>query len=86
MWVPEGTPRRRVRALAPHPDAVLARGGAVLAAPDGAAVAYLDGALLVSTVDPLAHFGHTAHAPAARFLEAFLPWVGTTLTPRGDLS
>lgn len=146
VWVPEGTPRRRMRALAPRLDAVLARGGAVLlfgdhqsgwpasvrwryrpaggagetgvggawagtevgaaarelhhhgvldpppgaevllAAPDGAAVAYLDRTLLVSTIDPLAHFGHTAHAPAARFLEAFLPWVHTTLTPRGDLS
>ncbi|MHA6782590.1 hypothetical protein ACVGOW_16595 [Pseudonocardia saturnea] len=146
VWVPEGTPRRRMHALAPRLDAVLARGGAVLlfgdhqsgwpgsvrwhyrpaggagetevggawagtevgaaarelhhhgvldpppgaevllATPDGAAVAYLDGTLLVSTVDPLAHFGHSGHAPAARFLEAFLPWVHTALTPRGDLS
>jgi hypothetical protein len=30
VWVPEGTPRRRLRALAPALDAVLARGGTVL--------------------------------------------------------
>jgi hypothetical protein len=30
VWVPEGTPQRRLRALAPRLDAVLARGGAVL--------------------------------------------------------
>lgn len=30
VWVPEGTPRRRLRTLAPRLDAVLDRGGAVL--------------------------------------------------------
>ncbi|MGQ0631059.1 MAG: hypothetical protein ACT4P1_08440 [Sporichthyaceae bacterium] len=140
VWVPEGTPRRRMRALIPGLDAVLARGGAVLmfgdqqagwprpttwrfrpaggagqtsvegewagtevgaaaqalhhhgvleppadaevllAAPDGAAVAYLDrpaggGTILVSTIDPLAHFGTYTCPLSARFLDAFLPWV-----------
>jgi hypothetical protein len=61
----------------------------LLAAPDGAAVAYLDqrstpGTLFVTTVDPLAHFGTTRAADAARFLDAFLPWVVHTLLPRGD--
>jgi hypothetical protein len=51
----------------------------LLAAPDGAAVAYLDGTLFVSTVDPLAHFGHTGSVESARFLDAFLPWAAHTL-------
>ena len=151
VWVPEGTPRRRMAAVAAGLDAVLERGGAMLlfgehqagwpasvrwtyrpaggagqtilktdahgfaagvggavtglhhhgvldpppgaevllAAPDGAAVAYLDqrgtpGTLFVTTVDPLAHFGTTGAADAARFLDAFLPWVVHTLLPRGD--
>lgn len=151
VWVPEGTPRRRVAAVAPSLEVVLERGGAVLlfgehqagwpisvrwtyraaggagkttletdahgfaaslgaaatdlhhhgvldpppgaevllAAPDGAAVAYLDqrstpGTLFVTTVDPLAHFGTTGAADAARFLDAFLPWVVHTLLPGGD--
>lgn len=140
VWVPEGTPRRRMRALEPSLDAVLGRGGAalmfgdqqsgwpratswsfrpaggagqtsvegewedtevgsaaqglhhhgvldpppsaevLLAAPDGAAVAYLDrptggGSILVSTLDPLAHFGVYGCPLSARFLDAFLPWV-----------
>lgn len=144
VWVPEGTPRRRLGGLVPALDALLGRGGTVLlfgdhqagwpssvvwrfrsaggagrtrtgggwtdsevgaaarqlhhhgvldapdgaevllAAPDGAAVAYLHrpvsgGTLLVSTVDPLAHFGHTAAPASARFLEAFLSWVTGTL-------
>ncbi len=151
VWVPEGTPRRRLAALAPALDAVLDRGGAVLlfgdhqagwpaharwtfrpaggagqtaigtawrdtevgaaaaalhhhgvlapptgaevllAAPDGAAVAYLDristaGTTLVSTIDPLAHFGHTGAAGAARFLDELLPWVTTALPGRRDRS
>lgn len=151
VWVPEGTPRRRLLALAPKLDALLSAGGAVLlfgdhqsgwpasaawtwrpaggagethlaadsgwsatevgaaarqlhhhgvltppesaevllAAPDGAAVAYLDrppggGTLVVTTLDPLAHFGHTGSVEAARFLDAFLPWVIDTLLSRGD--
>jgi hypothetical protein len=149
VWVPEGTPRRRLAALVPVLDAVLARGGVVLlfgdhqagwpahaawsfrpaggggqtsiggswrgteigaaagalhhhgvlappgdaevllAAPDGAAVAYLDqtstaGATFVSTIDPLAHFGHTAAADAARFLDQLMPWVTTAAAlPKG---
>lgn len=153
IWVPEGTPRRRLKALAPRLDALLAAGGTVLlfgdhqsgwpltadwayrpaggaglthipdcctwagtevgaaaaelhhhgvlippdgaevllAAPDGAAVAYLDrrstsGTLLVSTVDPLAHFGHTGDPGAAVFLDALLPWVTATLLPLGARS
>lgn len=146
VWVPEGTPRRRMAALTPVLDALLDRGGTVLlfgdhqsewppgarwsyrpaggagetvlgtgafadrvgaaarrlhhhgvlhppegaevllAAPDGAAVAYLDragtpGTLFVSTVDPLAHYGHTGNGDAGRFLDAFLPWVTETLLP-----
>lgn len=146
VWVPEGTPRRRLLVLAPQLDALLARGGAVLlfgdqqagwpasahwtfrpaggagetrvsgswsdtdvgaaaqwlhhhgvltppgdaelllATPDGMAVAYLHrpptgGALLVSTVDPLAHFGHTGAVESARFLDCLLPWVTQTLLP-----
>lgn len=147
VWVPEGTPRRRLAALTPVLDAVLDRGGAVLlfgdhqggwpqtarwsyrpaggagdtvpgkgfagevgatarrlhhhgvldppagadvllAAPDGAAVAYLDrastaGMLFVSTVDPLAHYGHTSDAASRDFLQAFLPWVTGSLIPGG---
>lgn len=147
VWVPEGTPRRRLAALAPGLDAVLERGGAVLlfgdhqggwpatarwsyrpaggagetvlgdgfgaevgaaaqqlhhhgvldppadadvllAAPDGAAVAYLDrssaaGTLFVSTIDPLAHYGHTTDPASQRFLGIFLPWVTDTLLPGG---
>lgn len=150
VWVPEGTPRRRLRAVAPALDAVLARGGAVLlfgdqqagwpasvrwtwrpaggagetavpagsawhatavgaaaralhhhgvlhpppgaepllVTPDGAAVGYLDrvstpGALLVTTVDPLAHLGHTGAPEAGAFLDALLPWVAETLRPIG---
>ncbi|MGQ0777934.1 MAG: hypothetical protein ACT4NY_26580 [Pseudonocardiales bacterium] len=147
VWVPEGTPRRRLAALAPALDEVLDRGGAVLlfgdhqagwpaharwtyrpaggggrtvigaawrdtelgaaaaalhhhgvlepptgaevllAAADGAAVAYLDrnstaGTAFVSTVDPLAHFGHTGAADAARFLDALIPWATTALPRR----
>lgn len=146
VWVPEGTPRRRLRMLAPALDAVLQRGGmallfgdhqagwpasvrwtwrpaaggvrvaagaeehpftrasgtqacqlhhhGVLTAPEGAevlltaadddaAVAYLDrvttaGALLVSTIDPLAHFGGAGHPTAGAFLDAFLPWITST--------
>lgn len=60
----------------------------LLAAPDGAAVAYLDrtstrGTLFVSTVDPLAHYGHTSDAGSRRFLDAFLPWVTDTLLTGG---
>ncbi len=149
VWVPEGTPRRRLTALAPALDAVLHRGSAVLlfgdhqagwpaharwtfrpaggagqstigaawretevgaaaaalhhhgvlappngaevllAAPDGAAVAYLDrtstaGTILVSTIDPLAHFGHTGAPNAARFLDELLLWVTTALPRRRD--
>ena len=149
VWVPEGTPRRRLTALAPALEAVLDRGGAVLlfgdhqagwpahvrwtfrpaggagqttigaawwdtevgaaaaalhhhgvlappngaevllAAPDGAAVAYLDrastaGTMLVSTIDPLAHFGHTRAPNAAGFLDELLLWVTTALPHRKD--
>ncbi|HVL84256.1 MAG TPA: hypothetical protein VM367_08250 [Pseudonocardia sp.] len=150
VWVPEGTPRRRLRALAPALDAVLARGGTVLlfgdqqagwpagvewtyrpaggagetvvppgsawagtevgaaagrlhhhgvltppdgaevllAAPDDAPVVHLDrvstpGALLVSTVDPLAHFGHTGSAEAGDYLDVLLPWVTEHLLTSG---
>ncbi len=142
VWVPEGTPRRRLRALAAQLDAVLDRGGAVLLfgdhqagwpssaswsyrpaggagetrtrgawegadvgvaaqqlhhhgvldpptgaevlleTPDGAAVAYRDGGLFVSTIDPLAHFGHTGSAECAGFLDVFLPWAGTLAVTR----
>jgi hypothetical protein len=55
---------------------------------DGAAVAYLDwestpGHTFVSTLDPLAHFGHTGDADAARFLDLLIPWA-TRLCRRGD--
>lgn len=150
VWVPEGTPRRRLAALAPRLDGVLAGGGTVvafgdhqagwppgarwayrpaggagqtvvvtaahgfaarvgdaasalhhhgvleppagaevlLATADGAAVAYLDrrttpGTLLVTTLDPLAHFGATGSPEAAAFLDAFLPWVGDELLGNG---
>lgn len=148
VWVPEGTPRRRMRAAATQLDAVLRRGGMVLLfgdhqsgwpgsvswtyrpaggagrtraagtwagtevgsavqglhhhgvldppdgaevllrTADGAAVAYLDrappgGTTLVSTVDPLAHFGHTGSPECARFLDALLPWVQDFLAGRG---
>ncbi|UXA13565.1 hypothetical protein KXD97_07120 [Mycobacterium sp. SMC-8] len=146
VWVPEGTPKRRLSRLAPQLEALLERGGIVLmfgeqqggwprslrwtfrpvggagqtrlggawshnevgaagqalhhhgvldapagaevllSAPDGSAVAYLErpasgGTLMVSTIDPLAHFGHTRAPASARFLAAFLPWVTTTLLP-----
>ncbi|BBZ01505.1 hypothetical protein MCHIJ_09420 [Mycolicibacterium chitae] len=146
VWVPEGTPKRRLSRLAPQLEALLGRGGIVLmfgeqqggwprslrwtfrpvggagktrvggawlgtevgaaaqalhhhgvleapdgaeillAAPDGPAVAYLHrptsgGTLMVSTIDPLAHYGHTRAPASARFLAAFLPWVTTTLLP-----
>ena len=146
VWVPEGTPKRRLSRLAPQLEALLDRGGIVLmfgeqqggwprslrwtfrpvggagqtriggawsdtevgaagqalhhhgvldapagaevllTAPDGAAVAYLDrpasgGTLMVSTIDPLAHFGHTRAPGSARVRAAFLPWVTTTLLP-----
>lgn len=149
VWVPEGTPRRRLATLATALDAVLDRGGAVLlfgdhqagwpaharwtfrpaggagqttigaawrdtevgaaaaalhhhgvlappagaevvlAAPDGAAVAYLDrtstaGTMLVSTIDPLAHFGHTGAPNAAEFLDELLLWATTALPRRMD--
>jgi hypothetical protein len=150
VWVPEGTPRRRLTALAPRLERLLERGGTVLlfgdqqagwpasvrwtyrpaggagettiptrahgfatrvgaaatalhhhgvleapagscvllAAADGAAIAYLDrattpGTLLVTTLDPLSHFGTTGDAGAARFLDAFLPWVAETLLADG---
>ncbi len=150
VWIPEGTPRRRLAAHAAGLQALLERGGTVLlfgdhqagwpatvrwtyrpaggagdtvlpsiehgfaaqvgscaqqlhhhgvldpppgadvllAAPDGAAVAYLDrtstrGTLFVSTVDPLAHYGHTSDAGSRRFLDAFLPWVTDTLLTGG---
>lgn len=151
VWVPEGTPLRRLAALAPALDEVLDRGRAVLlfgdhqggwpaharwtyrpaggggrtvigaawqdtelgaaaaalhhhgvlepppgaevllAAPDGAAVAYLDrnstaGTTFVSTVDPLAHFGHTGAADAARFLDTLIPWATTALPRRRSSS
>ncbi|MFN2495317.1 MAG: hypothetical protein ABR608_05340 [Pseudonocardiaceae bacterium] len=59
----------------------------LLAAPDGAAVAYLDrastaGTAFVSTIDPLAHFGHTGAVDAARFLDALIPWATTALSRR----
>ncbi len=146
VWVPEGTPRRRLAGLAPALDAVLARGGAVLlfgdhqagwpphaawsfrpaggagqtvpggawrgtgigsaagalhhhgvldpppgaevllATQDSAAVAYLDqhstpGCTFVSTIDPLAHFGHTGAADAARFLDQLVGWVTESVLP-----
>ncbi|MDQ4010937.1 MAG: hypothetical protein M3228_09630 [Actinomycetota bacterium] len=149
VWVPEGTPRRRLAALTPALEAVLDRGGVVLlfgdhqaswpaharwtfrpaggagqttigaawrdtevgaaaaalhhhgvltpptgaeillAAPDGAAVAYLDrtstaGTMLISTIDPLAHFGHTGAPNAAEFLDELLLWVTTALPRRRD--
>lgn len=151
VWVPEGTPRRRLTALAPRLEHLLERGGTVLlfgdqqagwpvsvrwiyrpaggagkttvpttargfaarvgaaatalhhhgvleppagscvllTAVDGAAVAYLDrqttrGTLLVTTLDPLSHFGTTGAPNAARFLDAFLPWVADILLPDGD--
>ncbi len=61
----------------------------LLATPDGAAVAYLDrtstaGTMLVSTIDPLAHFGHTGAPNAARFLDELLRWVTTALPRRRD--
>jgi hypothetical protein len=147
VWVPEGTPQRRLLGLAPALDGVLARGGVVLlfgdhqagwpkhaswtfrpagsagrtvprgiwrgvgigssAAAlhhhgvldpppgaevllttwDGAAVAYLDwestpGHTFVSTLDPLAHFGHTGDADAARFLDLLIPWATRTVLPK----
>lgn len=149
VWVPEGTPRRRLTALAPALNGVLDSGGAVLlfgdhqagwpaharwtfrpaggggqttigaawwgteigaaaaalhhhgvlapppgaevllAATDGAAVAYLDrtstgGTTLVSTFDPLAHFGHTGAIDATRFLDELFPWVTAALPGRKD--
>lgn len=150
VWVPEGTPRRRLAALVPRLDRVLTDGGTVilfgdhqagwppgarwtyrpaggtgqttvvtaahgfaarvgdtatalhhhgvlespvgavvlLATADGAAVAYLDrsttlGSLLVTTLDPLAHFGATGAPDAAAFLDAFLPWVTDELLGNG---
>jgi hypothetical protein len=61
----------------------------LLAAPDVAAVVYLDrtstaGTMLVSTIDPLAHFGHTGAPNAAGFLDALLLWVTTALPRRRD--
>ncbi|MGH3900553.1 MAG: hypothetical protein ACRDTA_20360 [Pseudonocardiaceae bacterium] len=78
-----------VAAAALHHHGVLAppTGAEVLlATPDGAAVAYLDrvttpGTTLVSTVDPLAHFGHTGATDAGRFLDELLRWV-TAVPPR----
>ncbi|MGH3918823.1 MAG: hypothetical protein ACRDSG_07265 [Pseudonocardiaceae bacterium] len=65
------------------------RYGAPLAGADGAAVAYLDrtstaGTTLVSTIDPLAHFGHTGATGAARFLDELLRWVTAALPGRRD--
>lgn len=63
----------------------------LLTASGGATVAYLDrtstaGTLFVTTVDPLAHFGTTGAADAARFLDAFVPWVHDCLLRRRDRS
>ncbi|MGH8998652.1 MAG: hypothetical protein ACRDY7_04605 [Acidimicrobiia bacterium] len=68
--------------LAPPPGADV-----LLAAADGAAVAYLDrhstpGSVFVSTLDPLAHFGTTATPESARFLDVFIPWAAETLLSR----
>lgn len=68
--------------LTPPPGAEV-----LLAAPDGAAVAYLDrrstpGSVFVSTVDPLSHFGTTGAPESARFLDAFIPWASETLLTR----
>jgi hypothetical protein len=149
VWVPEGTPRRRLAAFVPALEGVLDSGGVVLLfgdhqagwpaharwtfrsaggggqttigaiwrgtmvgtaaaalhhhgvlapptgaevlliAPDGAAVAYLDrasagGTTFVSTVDPLAHFGHTGATDAARFLDELLRWVTAALPVRKE--
>lgn len=143
VWLPEGTPRRRLAAMVPQLEAVLDSGGTLLmfgdqqagwpssarwtfrsaggagatriggrwantevgtaaqrlhhhgvltpppdaerllTTADDATVAYLEhrpggGTLLVSTIDPLAHFGRTGAPDAAAFLEAFLPWVRAT--------
>jgi hypothetical protein len=89
---PGGKPEVGAAAAALHHHGVLAppNGAEVLlAAPDGAAVAYLDrtstaGTILVSTIDPLAHFGHTGAPNAARFLDELLLWVTTALPRRRD--
>lgn len=52
----------------------------LLATQDGDAVLYIDrvstpGTLLVTSLDPLAHFGGTFMPAAERFLDRFLPWV-----------
>lgn len=57
----------------------------VLAAADGAAVLYIDelstgGTLLVTSLDPLAHYGRTFLPAAGRFLDRFLPWAVEALT------
>jgi len=52
----------------------------VLTAPDGSAVLYVDrvstpGTLLVTSLDPLWHFGSYFMPATERFLDGFLPWL-----------
>ena len=52
--------------------------------PDGEALLYLDrvstaGTLIVSTLDPLSHYGSHFMPATERFLDGFLPWASGTL-------
>lgn len=57
----------------------------VIATTDGAAVLYIDqvsspGTLVVSTLDPMFHFGSYFMPATERFLDSFLPWLAEDLS------
>lgn len=61
----------------------------LVAARTGGAVLYVDavstpGTLLVTTLDPLYHFGAYFMPATERFLDGFLPWLATSETGRGS--
>lgn len=58
----------------------------LLTLPSGEALLYVDrvstpGTLVVTTLDPLSHFGSHFMPATERFLDGFLPWLATTVTP-----
>ena len=51
--------------------------------PSGEALLYADtvstpGTLIVSTLDPMSHYGSHFMPATERFLDGFLPWLGQT--------
>lgn len=59
----------------------------LVALPTGEALLYVDqvstaGTLVVSTLDPMSHFGSHFMPATERFLDGFLPWAGSALATR----